>query len=499
MSHKEFTQLSRSQREEVLKEYKRFLLTHSETEKFASHDRIKFPEFIASAYASDPNCLYAGWPSNRVNGLCSRPLSNPAFQRQTCAQGQMPCQPLLFGREPLCIGISSAALRRRAFAQCEAKFRAQGKQMSDVVEYISDPEVSQEADELFRLVDQICESGAQASTPMCRNLKNRVAAIKAQRPSQPAQRVAEAPAPRRAEVPLAPTTREEVRGPAVEVAEAAASITTTVQDLNTNTRCPNCEAGTVDEPDSEAEPVPEPAPATPYPRIDSGYDYTACGGMRPGNAGGEYERLYVFDCRTNERVDGGFAFRPNPRALNPHLNVQSRYEGGQVSRFWQITSRNQAFNETFLMMEEDGGGPDSHNVKSYMFVIPRVTQPSVREEGENLIATLPTGETVTMNRQTRQITSGALTEGPVDLNTNRHERRPPNIHYNGSGISIRLDHRYEHPLTSSVTAVVKQGSRTCNVPRTALFNADGKLTTNTDAQLLAVLNRSCRGGGFRLP
>jgi hypothetical protein len=182
------------------------------------------------------------------------------------------------------------------------------------------------------------------------------------------------------------------------------------------------------------------------------------------------------------------------------MNVQTRYPGGSApGRFFDILSRNEAFNETYLVMEEYGGGPDSHNVKSYMFVIPRVTVPSVRVEGNNIIATLPTGETVTMDKNTRAITGGALTEGPIDLNTDRFQRRPPNIHYSGSGISIRLDHRFEHPLTSSATATVKQGSRTCNVPRASILDDNGKLKTSSDQDLLRVLNQNCRGGGFALP
>lgn len=183
-----------------------------------------------------------------------------------------------------------------------------------------------------------------------------------------------------------------------------------------------------------------------------------------------------------------------------HTNVQTRYPGGSnPGRFWELVSRNSAFNETYLMMEEYGGGPDSHNVKSFMFVIPRVTVPSVRVEGNNLIATLATGETVTMDKNTREIRSGALSEGPIDLNTDRFQRRPPNIHYSGTGISIRLDHRFEHPLTSSQTATVKQGNKTCTIPRASLFNSEGKLLTTSDAALLAVLNQGCRGGGFTLP
>lgn len=488
ISHKDFVKLKREQREEIIKVYKDFISEYSKTIEISSAQKISFPEFIETAYAAEADCLYGGWASKRVNGLCSLPRSNPAFQRESCGQGQMPCQPLLFGRG-VCVGAATREQKRSAFANCEKKFESMGRTLANVVEYISDPEVSQDADELFQLVDEICRTGAQASTPMCANLKDRVSEIKNKR-QPPVARVAT-------------PTRVESRQALTVAAEDAGQITTTVQELNTKTRCESCEAqreATVDEPERRQERVEpqvvEPAPTTAFPRIESGYGYEACSMHRSSSDG--YDVRSIGDCRTNERVPAGFTFRPGRE--HPLMNVQTRYPGGSApGRFWELATRNNAFNETFLMMEEYGGGPDSHNVKSYMFVIPRVTVPSVRAEGDNLIATLPTGETVTMNKATKQITSGALSEGPIDLSTDRFQRKPPNIQYSGRGISIRLDHRFEHPLTSSATATVKQGSKTCTIPRANLFDAEGKLKTNSDAALLAVLNQGCRGGGFTLP
>lgn len=172
--------------------------------------------------------------------------------------------------------------------------------------------------------------------------------------------------------------------------------------------------------------------------------------------------------------------------------LQSPYpDGGPVNRMFEMISVNNAFNETYMILEESAGGPDSHNVKSYMFMIPRVTVPSMAVFGDNLIMTLPTGETVTIDKSTGAIRGGALTEGPIDMSTDRFQRKPPNINYSGTGISIRLNHRYEHPLTSSASATVKQGNRSCEVPRTALFDAEGVMKSQSDAELVSVLNRSC--------
>lgn len=515
ISHKEFVKLPRESREKIMLAYRSFIGEYQKTIELSSVRKMNFPEFIQSAYAADYDCIYGGWPSNRINGLCSLPRSNPAFQRESCGAQQMPCQPLLFGRG-VCVPSATRQQRNSSFANCQRQSSSMGRSIADVVEYISDPELSTEADELFRLVDEICTSGAQATTGMCRILKDRVASIKSER--TPVEE-----------------TRANVEDQSPEDAlllatQNASSVEQLIQNLNTTTTCIACEAlreQTTDEPEKapvitpplqpeehlvveqprlpeeSAQIAPEEAPQPqtdgriPFPRIESGYDLATCGGTR-GNPLG-YEEKYLFNCSGgSERIPAGMAFRPGEG--HPYMNVETRYPGGsKPGRFWEIDSRNQALNETYLMMEEYGGGPDSHNVKSFMFLLPRVTVPSVRAEGNNLIATLPTGETVTMDKTSKAITSGALTEGPIDLNTDRFQRRPPNINYTGSGISIRLDHRYEHPLTGSTTATVKQGSKTCTIQRTAILDEEGKLRTTSDAAFLAVINQNCRGGGFTLP
>ncbi|MFL5784565.1 MAG: hypothetical protein ACJ76H_08160, partial [Bacteriovoracaceae bacterium] len=277
-----------------------------------------------------------------------------------------------------------------------------------------------------------------------------------------------------------------------------------VSDLNSTTRCETCDAmraNTVDEPErtpAATTPLPEPIPAnnTSYPRINSDFELADFGGENVPRDG--YKTRFIQKRSTGEKAPGGFSFTQNNQ--DPYLNVQSPYlNGGPPKRNFEMVSINNAFNETYLYFEEAAGGPDSHNVKSYMFVIPRKTVPSVRTEGNNLILTLPTGETVTMDKNSRAILGGALTEGPIEMSTDRFKRKPPNINYSGSGISIRLDHRFEHPLIGCETATVKQGNRTCTIKRTAILDENGKMKTSSDADLLSVLNRNCTGGGFRLP
>ncbi|MES2528533.1 MAG: hypothetical protein V4598_15725 [Bdellovibrionota bacterium] len=501
ISHKEFVKLPRDKREQIMKAYQDFLTEYSKTIELSSAQKFKLPDFIEAANASgESNCFFAGWPSQRVNNRCSTP-SSPSYQRESCSAGQMPCQPMLFGRG-LCVPSATSQQKSRAYSSCVNKFHSENRSLASVVEYISDPQIATEADELFRLADEVCTSGAQAATGMCTILKARVAAIREARGIAPAPAIAR-------DQRIAPDPSL-----VIAAARSADQMTGAVAELNGATRCLTCEAQreqTTDEPirgparraQPEAEVIAaEPGPTSAYPRITSGFDLASCGGGRGDRDG--YNERYVFNCQNSaERAPSGWTFTQNPATHPMFQGLRSPYPGstGGVTRFWEMVSVNQSFNETYMVLEESAGGPDSHNVKSYMFIIPRVTVPSVRVEGENIITTLPTGETVTMNKNSRAIVSGALTEGPPDLSTDRFQRKPPNIHYSGTGISIRLNHRFEHPLTSSETATVKQGGRSCNVPRTALFDAEGKMKTTTDAALVAILNSSCRtpGAPFRIP
>ena len=112
--------------------------------------------------------------------------------------------------------------------------------------------------------------------------------------------------------------------------------------------------------------------------------------------------------------------------------------------------------------------------------------------------TLTTGEKVIVDKTDSQIKSGALTEGEHDLSMDRYKRKAANINYTGSGISIRVDHRFEYPTQGALTAEVKQGGRMCKIPKVKIWNAEGKLLSRSDAELLSVLKLACPKEGFKL-
>lgn len=211
-----------------------------------------------------------------------------------------------------------------------------------------------------------------------------------------------------------------------------------------------------------------------------------------------YEEIKVVDCTRDGKIyPGGYRFRSQDG--HPLIGERSPYpDGGKPGRLIEFWSRDNSLNETYLYLNDTAGGPDSHDMKSAMIVLPRKVIPSVKVNGNDVEVTMATGEKVVFDKRTSAIKSGALREGPSDLTTDRFRRQPANVQYSGTGISVRLNHRYLDPFLSGETAEIKQGSKTCRVPRNVLFDTAGKLKSQSDVQFVRAINQSCPAQGFRI-
>lgn len=97
------------------------------------------------------------------------------------------------------------------------------------------------------------------------------------------------------------------------------------------------------------------------------------------------------------------------------------------------------------------------NMFREMHFFPRRQLPSLRIDKARglLTATLPTGEPVVFDQQTMEVVDGALTEGPIDLKKNRHQRRNPEVRYQGDFIAITVAQRGEAPRRAKVWGQTK--------------------------------------------
>jgi hypothetical protein len=149
---------------------------------------------------------------------------------------------------------------------------------------------------------------------------------------------------------------------------------------------------------------------------------------------------------------------------------------------------------------------------SEIIFIPRTVYPYITKVDSNgcnhTKIRLPTDETVIFNSVTKEILSGVLKEAPIDMNSNRHERKFAQIEYTGKGLTIRVDRRAGVPRRihsqsfnkneNTTKAIITYKDKECLVPKEKLWeNIKGKQTNSyfkfpDDQDLLdTVINPIC--------
>jgi len=464
----------------VMETYKKFFIRYESSpfSPVASTSVKSSFSFLNDAWADEVmNCLYAGWPSVLVNGVCTSPVKgNPQYEKGACGANSMQCQPLMFGQN-LCVPTSSVSERQSAFKNCNKKFKESGASSAEIVKAILKNNEEKKLLSLFDFAEKICKTGKQASTGMCKLLLADLEDLKKGSLEERAKSVV--------------TNLKEVQKITLTVGKTPVKDCQDCQERpKTFGRAPAF-VGTV-------ESIQTSALMPPFERVTARIA-VACGGSRTDSNGIDIQ--HEIDCKTNEEYAGGFGFPNYPG--HPYLDgAKSLYEdGGPPNRRIEFVSRDNASNETFLYLTDVAGGPDSHDVKTVMYLLPRKGVPYTEVSGEDVIVTMTTGEKVIFDKKTHAIKSGALSEGPIDLTTDRFKRQPPNVKYTGEGISIRVNHRFEYPTMAggAETAEVRQGTRLCKVPRGKIWDANGKLLSDDDKTFVEILNKNCPVKGSDIP
>lgn len=129
--------------------------------KFLERFKVMSEAWADSRY----NCFYGGWPSTSVlsggKKLCQNPSkTNSSYDKATCKENELQCQPLLFGKG-LCVSFATKADRNKTFANCEGKFQSEHKGNYDFLKQPTRKEV-EDLRELSALAAEVCsgkESG----------------------------------------------------------------------------------------------------------------------------------------------------------------------------------------------------------------------------------------------------------------------------------------------------------------------------------------------------
>lgn len=460
----------------LIKEYRSFFEKLQAQEKLGELDVLKTSvlEFImSSAWAeTQMDCIYAGWPSKRVNNLCSSPLRhNPDYQKGSCGTGQLQCQPLLFGKG-LCVSVNSQSERSMAFTNCDKKFQATKTSPEALIKEIRADGNEKSLFELMDFADKICQDGAQSGTGMCRRL---AAAVDRMRhfKNESSMAVLE--------------SKSDIRSPAVvssnnavlksnseqrDLIESVQTVTSAAETMKAVVD-PDCEPVTNGDPFDRDEPRP------------LNFEYsTSRQGKNPA-----WDDTFVKDKNEEGLRYTGFEITnagPNDiagDAIDPREKTE---------RTWRFASEDNSKRETYLWITDDSGsGFISGLMESVIMLVPRKMKPQIEAIGDDLHVTLTTGEKVIYDKKTKMIKAGALREGKVDLNPNKHQRKFAPISYSGTGISIRVDRRGEDPRLITGSAVVTQNGITCQVPARELWDAKADFKYSDDSKLIEHLNKKC--------
>lgn len=87
----------------------------------------------------------------------------------------------------------------------------------------------------------------------------------------------------------------------------------------------------------------------------------------------------------------------------------------------------------------------SHTMHSHFMLFPRKNLPVVEELAETINVTLPTGEKIVFNKESKEIVEGVFIEGPVDTSPDRFKRIYPDLKYTGKGVILRANARGQSP------------------------------------------------------
>ena len=142
-----------------------------------------------------------------------------------------------------------------------------------------------------------------------------------------------------------------------------------------------------------------------------------------------------------------------------------------VSRTWEFMRSEDARQELEFRVSDTTDEYLSHTVETYVRLFPRKVVPSIRREGEQLRAILPTGEAMLFDARTKKIVGGVVSEAPI-------QPGKFDFKYSGSGVMLVAARRGDDPRNNSLTLITKPsraakpGEKPCRVPSARLWTAN---------------------------
>jgi len=196
--------------------------------------------------------------------------------------------------------------------------------------------------------------------------------------------------------------------------------------------------------------------------------------------------------------------RVNPKGL--------RKPGSRREYIFQFADRARENIHLAVNDDVDISGRFSHdNMFRELHFFPRKQLPSIikSKQGDQLQVTLPTGERIAFDAQSKEIASGVLSEKPIDFSRDRNRRQNPGVYYKGDYLMITIAQRGEAPRRAKVWGQKKMAEvyypakykQACRVSPRHLWDqrpkkgdVDPKLTMlhHSDSALFKVVEEKCR-------
>ncbi len=202
------------------------------------------------------------------------------------------------------------------------------------------------------------------------------------------------------------------------------------------------------------------------------------------------ESLYNTVCKTRNHLMWDVCYNRDENNIesmksfkfsNSGENVIVPMSGFGVGREFEFMFEGFARSDLGLLIWDAPDTTESHGHLKLLNFFPRDILPAIRYESNNekdvVIVTLPTKEEVVFNGKTREILSGALTEGPIKQNSDG-SAVSPDVQYVGSGVVIETHALADWPVgftaqqSAKNATIKKRGQKTCTVPVKDLWYTD---------------------------
>lgn len=118
------------------------------------------------------------------------------------------------------------------------------------------------------------------------------------------------------------------------------------------------------------------------------------------------------------------------------------------SRTFHFEYPEQARQNLAMLIDDSMNERVSQTMHSYFMFFPRKRLPMWQEVNNQLKITLPNNEILTFDPDSKIITGGVFTEGPIDQNKNYLKRTFADLKYNGRGVLLRVNGRGASPQIS---------------------------------------------------